>query len=620
MFTNFIYFIIVLLIFSTYPSAVAPIDMTPWESLACFLSLFALLICFTKLGFSRIEQRMMVDRRMTTEKKMNRAISRLSVIALFFIGIDIFFFHITTLLLSFPPFQSLPTLKAAFCLITMMAYLAIIWAGSHRIRQHLYINDESLKAHIFQQLSFATPLILPWFIMSGISDLITLLPFENAKRFFFSPLGELIYFSILIVTIAITGPFLVQKMWRCRPLSESPQKGRITHLLDRAKLNYRDILLWPIFGGMAMTAGIMGLIRRFRYILITPAMLRMLTPEELDAVISHEIGHAKKKHLFLYLLFFLGYIVFMGALFDPIVQALYYVQPLPFFSGMTDTNQSTILSLAVSSIMVLIFIVYFRFIFGYFMRNFERQADSYVYELMDNAEPLISTFDKISASGGQDPDKPNWHHFSIRERVQFLKKCEQDRTHIHRHNMKVKRSIAVYLSGMVFFLLLFAYRVVYDKNYGYPYYLTEDMILSRLNEAPDDPELLKLMGDVYYHSKKFESAFMAYDKALQSAPGNTEIMNNLAWLLATCTNESVKNPAQALKLAQKAAMLSSTPEILDTLAESYYVNGYLNEALGAAEKALKAARENRPYYEAQLHKFKMALREKGIHTLPMQEK
>lgn len=617
MFTNFIYFIIVLLIFSTYPPPVAALDMSPWESLACFLALFVILICFGKLFFSRIERRMMSEKRTITEKKMNRTVSRLSVIALFFIGIDIYFFHITTLLLSFPPFSSIPTLKAAFCIVTMMAYLSIIWTGSHRIRQHLYMNEESVKSHILQQFSFATPLILPWFIMSGISDLITLLPFETIKRFFFSPLGEIIYFSVLIVTIAITGPFLVQKMWRCRSLPDSPQRRRITHLCDRAKLDCADILSWPIFGGMAMTAGIMGLVRRFRYILVTPAMLRMLTPEELDAVISHEIGHAKKKHLPLYLLFFLGYIIFIGAIFDPIAQAVYYIQPMPFFSDMTATNQSTVLSLTISLFMVLVFIIYFRFLFGYFMRNFERQADGYVYQLMDNAEPLISTFTKISASGGQDPDKPNWHHFSIRERVQYLKKCENDRTHIHRHNTKVKRSIVIYLMGMVFFLLLFTYRIVYNKDYGYPYYLTEDMVLSRLNETPDDPELLKLMGDVYYHSEKFEKAYMAYEKALQSDPGNTEIMNNLAWLLATCANERVRDPKRALELIQKAAMLSSTPEVLDTLAESYYVNGNLDEAVSVGKKALKAARENRAYYEAQLNKFTQALRERERLTLPM---
>ncbi|MCK7507704.1 MAG: hypothetical protein MZV70_29100, partial [Desulfobacterales bacterium] len=40
-----------------------------------------------------------------------------------------------------------------------------------------------------------------------------------------------------------------------------------------------------------------------------------------------------------------------------------------------------------ASLIIGVFLVYFRYVFGYFMRNFERQADAYVFTLFDSAAP-----------------------------------------------------------------------------------------------------------------------------------------------------------------------------------------------------------------------------------------
>jgi len=65
----------------------------------------------------------------------------------------------------------------------------------------------------------------------------------------------------------------------------------------RQNLKYADILIWPLFEGQILTAGVMGLVRRFRYLLFTPALLQSLSVEEVDAVMAHEIGHVKRYHL-----------------------------------------------------------------------------------------------------------------------------------------------------------------------------------------------------------------------------------------------------------------------------------------------------------------------------------
>ena len=77
-----------------------------------------------------------------------------------------------------------------------------------------------------------------------------------------------------------------------------------------------------------ITAGIMGLVRKFRYILVTKALLHYLSPEELDAVIAHEIGHVKKYHLFFYLMFFTGFMLLSFAFQNVFVYSLLYTKPI----------------------------------------------------------------------------------------------------------------------------------------------------------------------------------------------------------------------------------------------------------------------------------------------------
>jgi len=64
-----------------------------------------------------------------------------------------------------------------------------------------------------------------------------------------------------------------------------------------------------------MTAGVMGLLPKFRYILVTDSLLDILSKEELNAVMAHEIGHIKYKHILFYILFLLGYMALSIGLF-----------------------------------------------------------------------------------------------------------------------------------------------------------------------------------------------------------------------------------------------------------------------------------------------------------------
>jgi Zn-dependent protease with chaperone function len=602
MFKNFIYFIVALLVYSTHQPTETP-NFNGIEAALLALLLYAGYIFVCRYMFVRLERKVSRSTPARSDHAFNLVLNQVAIIALTVFCIDIYGLQLNTYWMAATPFRLIPTLQALLFLGLFILFLASAWAQAHGIHQRLYGDSTTRRQYILSNIAFSLPVVLPWLIMSGVADVLFALPFEQPKGFLSTTQGQVLYFLVFLLIIAAIGPAMIQKFWRCRPVGDGWARRRIQQLCRVAGVRYADILYWPLFGGRMITAGVMGLLARFRYILVTEALLRFLDPQEIDAVMAHEIGHVKRHHLQFYLIFFAGYTLFSFAVYDLLLYLLIYTESAYGLAGRLGVNQMTAISAALSLCIIVIFLLYFRYIFGYFMRNFERQADGFVYTLFQTAAPLVSTFEKIVMASGQSPDKPNWHHFSIRERIDYLLKCEADRSWIQRHDRKIRRSMAVYLAA-----LALVGGIGYKLNFGTSgerldrLFLTK-IIQQELTRSSKNPNLLNLLGDLHYGAQHYSQAIAAYEDSLELIPHNTNALNNLAWLYATCDNHDFRNPPRALALAKQAANLEPAPHILDTLAESYFVNGQMAAARDVAQQALALARKNRDYYTGQLQKF-----------------
>lgn len=603
MFSNFIYFIVVLLIYSTYQPP-EEISFNKLETIILFLFFLIIFSVFCRIKFLKIEKSISFYGFNLPDHQLESAITRLSVIAIVLFTFNIYVLNLPSVFANIQLFSTIPTLLALLFLSIFVLYLSIIWACAHRAYQKVYMSEMSKKNYILSKILFAVPILLPWLLLSGISDIIFALPFDYPKHFLSTTEGEVTYFLFFLFLVAIFGPLIIRKFWMCKPLESGYNRKRIEQICRRAGLEYADILHWPIFGGKMITAGVMGLIKKFRYILVTDSLLRFLSPEEIDAVMAHEIGHVKKNHILFYMFFFTGYMLISYATFNLIIYLILYAEPIFRLISVTGLSQASATSIFFSLSVILVFLIYFRFVFGYFMRNFERQADCYVYSLFNSAYPLITTLEKIAATSGQPADKPNWHHFSIAERINYLKKCEQDQIWVKRQDRKIKKSILVYLASLLFIgavgLALNFSETGQRINAGF----FEKIILREIEKEPHNANLFSMLGDIYFSRKNYEGAQKAYETSLYLVPANPQVLNNLAWLYATCEDKGLRDYERALILAQKAASLDQSPHILDTLAESYYVNGMYEEAFAVAKKALESAKKNQSYYAEQLEKFK----------------
>ncbi|HIE33457.1 MAG TPA: tetratricopeptide repeat protein, partial [Thermodesulfobacteriaceae bacterium] len=324
--------------------------------------------------------------------------------------------------------------------------------------------------------------------------------------------------------------------------------------------------------------------------------------EEVLSVVAHEVGHLKNRHLLFLLMFLLSFILILYFGLEPGWLLFLSLFPYPEWFLSPDLKFRLWPEIGMVLILGLAVILYFRYLMGYFMRHFEREADLYALESLGSAQGLISSLEKIAYISGLKK-APSWHHFSIEERIQFLRKVSERPELAQAHHEKLRRRLLIFL----FLTLSLILSGSLADGKALKTRALRNLYLGLERRAEKKPELLRGLGDLLFSQGLEREALKIYEKALSRSPEDPWLLNNLAWLLLTAKDQTLRDPTRALNLAQKAASLETSPEILDTLAEAYRQAGKLETACQYARKALTLAQtlkgKDHSYYHRRTREF-----------------
>ena len=108
---------------------------------------------------------------------------------------------------------------------------------------------------------------------------------------------------------------------------------------------------------------------------------------------------------------------------------------------------------------------------------------------------------------------------------------------------------------------------------------------------PRSGEAYANLGLAFFLKGERKEAIDFWQQALATQPNVPEVQNNLAWLLATAPDASLRNGAEAIALAEQAKQLTGggNPMVLHTLAAAYAETGRYAEATATARRALDLA-------------------------------
>lgn len=223
----------------------------------------------------------------------------------------------------------------------------------------------------------------------------------------------------------ILMPILLRIFLGLKPLPAGPLRERLEQTARRLRFRYSNVLVWHtrhLFANALVT----GFVPWVRYIVLTDRLIDELTPEEIEAVFGHEVGHIKHHHLFFYLAFFLTSFILLGFGWETIKEwlkpdILAAMQWLPYLGDIIDADTLTTLSpfgkLALLAGYTLL-------VFGFLSRRCERQADLYGASAV-STEAFINALEKVAAINGIPRNRSgnwllSWQHPTIAQRVEFL--------------------------------------------------------------------------------------------------------------------------------------------------------------------------------------------------------
>ncbi|WP_068470066.1 M48 family metallopeptidase [Candidatus Protochlamydia phocaeensis] len=345
-------------------------------------------------------------------------------------------------------FSDFQTPVAAFSLFLYLFGLG--WAylcNAHVVQRY------SIHASLRQtgnHLLFLLPFCIPFLLFSFIFDLLDHMPFWHQWMLPSDSLSHLLFLIgislILLVICLALMPFLIVRCWKCKPLKSQPLTTRLEAVCQSLGFKYAGMCTWSILRH-SFTAGIIGIFSFSRYIMFTPLLLSHFKQEEIEAILIHEIGHNHYKHLLIYPFILMGMMLVSAALLLPLENFLspYLTAPSLLISL---ENGQILLIVTLFVCYALLLGTYFRLVFGFFSRLFERQADLYIFNTTLSPHYMIQALDHIGVVTGNTHDHPSWHHFSIQERINFLHSALSSPHLIAAHHRKVKCWVWAYFLAL----------------------------------------------------------------------------------------------------------------------------------------------------------------------------
>lgn len=198
--------------------------------------------------------------------------------------------------------------------------------------------------------------------------------------------GVWVVFNLLLLFIYPT--YIAPLFNKFEPMQDEAEKARIEALLN--KCGFAASGLFVMDGSKRSTHGnayFTGFGKTKR-IVFFDTLLQRLTPNEVDAVLAHELGHFKKRHVLKRIAY--TFIISIGFLWL-LAQLLHAGW---FYSGLGVTTQSTAIALLLFFMVLPVFTFLLHPIASAYSRKHEFEADEYAAQQTD-ANELVNALVKL---------------------------------------------------------------------------------------------------------------------------------------------------------------------------------------------------------------------------------
>ena len=209
-----------------------------------------------------------------------------------------------------------------------------------------------------------------------------------------------IFIALMIFFAQIAPVVLFPLFYKFNPLENDELRERLVRLSERAGTRVRGVYEWKLSEKSKKANAALAGLGATRRIILADTLLENFTPDEIEAVLAHELGHHVRKHVFKGIIVQIG-LTFLGFFaVDAVLR--YAIERQHMFEQMSDFAALPLLAL-VSTLLSLLLMPLWN---AYSRRN-EREADLYCCQAIPSVAPYISALNKLCAQnlGERQPSR-----------------------------------------------------------------------------------------------------------------------------------------------------------------------------------------------------------------------
>ena len=215
-------------------------------------------------------------------------------------------------------------------------------------------------------------------------------------------LAWVLFMGLFILLAQLAPVLLFPIFYKFEPLDNEDLRRRLVVLSERAGTRVRGVYRWKLSEKSKKANAALTGLGATRRIILADTLLDNYSPDEIEAVLAHELGHHVHRHI-LKSIFVQAAITFVG--FWAANWALHFAieRHLFDFDGLHDFANLPLLAL----VSVVLSFLLMPALNAYSRYN-ERQADRYAFESIASLEPFISSMNKLAEQNLAERTPSKW--------------------------------------------------------------------------------------------------------------------------------------------------------------------------------------------------------------------
>ena len=225
----------------------------------------------------------------------------------------------------------------------------------------------------------------------------------------------MLFIGLFILMAQLAPVVLFPIFYKFEPLEDEELRRRLVLLSEHAGTRVRGVYRWKLSEKSKKANAALTGLGNTRRIILADTLLDNYDPEEIEAVLAHELGHHVHRHIFKSILVQAG-TTLLG--FWAANWVLHYAVDHHMFEELSDFANLPLLAITATMLSLLLMPA-----LNAYSRFNERQADRYAFESIASVEPFISSMNKLAKQNLAERKPSKWvealfhSHPSISKRV-----------------------------------------------------------------------------------------------------------------------------------------------------------------------------------------------------------